>query len=73
MVEIPGIGGQNPVDRVHNGVFNDEDRARHPRGEEALSPPRQPVGLHQEFPREKPVVCCHLPIHDVLCEDVCAD
>lgn len=73
MVEIPGVGGQNPVDRVHNRVFNDEDRARHPRGEEALSPPRKPVGLHQESSREKPVVCCHLPIHDILCEDMCAD
>lgn len=50
MVKIPGIGDQNPVDRVHNGVFNDEDRAGHPRREEALSPPRQPVGLHEETP-----------------------
>lgn len=72
MVEVPGVGGQSPIDRVHNGVFNDEHRARHPRGEEVLSPARKAVGLHQESPGEKPVVCCHLPVHDVLCENMSA-
>lgn len=73
MVKIPGIGSQAPVDRVHDGVLNDVHRARHPGGEEPLCPARQSIGLHQEASREKPVVRSHLPVHNVLCEDMGAD
>lgn len=70
MVEVPGVGGQAPVDRVHDGVLDDVDAPRHAGGEEALCPARQPVGLHQEAPGEEPVVRSHLAVHDVLCENM---
>lgn len=70
MVKIPGVGGQAPVDRVHNGVLNDVHRARHSGRKEALCPARQPVGLHQEASREQPVVRSHLPVHNILCENM---
>lgn len=73
MVEVPGIGGQAPVDGVYDGVFDNVHRAGHATGEEWLRPARQPVGLHQQASREKTVVRCHLSVHDVLCEDVSAD
>ncbi len=73
MVEVPGVGGQAPVDRVHDGVLDDVHRARHSGGEEPLCPARQPIGLHQEASGEEPVVRSHLTVHNVLCENMGAD
>lgn len=73
MVEVPGVGGQCAVDGVHDGVLDDVDRARHPAWEEGLGPARQPVGLHEEAPRQQEVVRCHLPVHHIFREDVGAD
>lgn len=73
MVEVPGVGGQAAADRVYDGVLNDVDGARHAAWEERLGPARQPVSLHEQAPRQETVVCCHLPVHDVLREDMCAD
>lgn len=73
MVEVPGVGGQGAVDRVHNRVLNDVDRARHSAWKERLGPARQPVGLHEEAPGQEEVVRCHLPVYHVFREDVGAD
>lgn len=73
MVEVPGVDGQTPVDRVHDGVLDDVHRARDAGGEQTLGPARQPIGLHQEASGEKPVVRSHLPVHNVLCENMGAD
>ncbi len=73
MVEVPGVSGQAPVDGVHNGVLDDVHRARHASGEEPLRPARQPIGLHQEAPGEEPVVRSHLPVHNILCENMGAN
>lgn len=73
MVEVPGVGGESPVDRVHDRVFNDVHRARHATREEALCPARESISLHQKASGEKPVVCSHLPIHNILCENMGAE
>lgn len=73
MVEVPGVGGQAPVDGVHDGVLDDVHRAGHAGGEQALCPARKPIGLHQEASGEEPVVRSHLPVHNVLCENMGAD
>lgn len=66
MVEVPSVGGQAPVDGVHDGVLDDVHRARHAAGEETLRPARKPIGLHQEASGEEPVVRGYLPVHNVL-------
>lgn len=53
MVEIPGVGGQAPVDGIHDGVLDDVHGARHAGREETLCPTRQPIGLHQEASGEE--------------------
>lgn len=73
VVQVPGVGGQASGDRVNDGVLHDVDGARHPGGKEALGPARQPIGLHQEASGEKPVVRRHLPVHDILRENMCAE
>lgn len=73
MVEVPRVGCQAPVDRIHDGVLNDVHTARHASREEAFRPARQPVGLHQEASGEKPVVRSNLPVHNVLCENMGAE
>lgn len=73
MVEVPGVGGQLPVDGVHDGVLDDVHTARHAGGEDPLRPARKPIGLHQEASGEQPVVRGHLPVHNVLCEDMGAE
>lgn len=73
MVEVPGVGCQTPVDGVNDGVLDDVYTPRHAGREEGLRPARQPIGLHQEASRKKPVVRSHLPVHDVLSENMCAD
>lgn len=73
MVEVPGVGGQAALDGVHDGVLDDVDGARHAAWEERLCPARQPVGLHEEAPRQEKVVRRHLPVHHVLCEDMGAN
>lgn len=73
MVEVPGIGGQAPVDRVDDGVLDDVHRARHASREYPLCPARQPIGLHQEASGEETVVRSHLPIHNVLRENMGAE
>lgn len=40
VVEVPGVGGQAPVHRIHDRVLNDVYRARHASGEENLCPTR---------------------------------
>lgn len=73
MVEVPSVGCQAPVDRIHDRVLDDIHIARHARREEPLRPARQPIGLHQEASGEKPVVRSNLPVHNILCEDMGAD
>lgn len=73
VVKIPGVGGQTPVDKVHDGVLNDVNRSRHARGEESLCPARHSIGFHQEASRQKPVVISNLPVHNILCENMGAD
>lgn len=70
MVEVPGVGGQAPVDRVHDGVLDDVHKSRHASREESLRPARQPVGLLQEASGEEPVVHSYLPIYNILCENM---
>lgn len=73
MVEVPCVSGQAPVDRVHNGVLDNVHRARDAGGEELFCPARKPIGLREEASGEKPMVRSHLPVHDVLCENVGAE
>lgn len=73
MVEVPGIGGQAPVDRVYNRVLNDVHTARHAGGEEPLCPARHSIGFLQEASGEKSMVRSHLPVHNVLCENMGAE
>lgn len=73
MVEVPGVGGQAPVYRINNGVFNNVHRARHAGGEDMLRPARQSIGLHQEASGKKPVVLSHLPVHNILRENMSAE
>lgn len=73
MVEVPGIGGQAPVDRVYNRVLNDVHTARHAGGEEPLCPARHSIGFLQEASGEKSMVRSHLPVHNVLCENMGAN
>lgn len=70
VVEVPGVGGHAPADRVHDGVLHDVHRARHAGREEPLRPARQQIGLHQEAPGQEALVRSHLPVHDVLCENM---
>lgn len=73
MVEVPGVGGQAPCDRVHDGVLDDVDTTGHVGGEEPLRPARQPMSLGEETSGEEPVVHGHRPVHNVLCENMSAD
>lgn len=70
MIEVPGVGGQAPVDRIHDGVLDDIHKSRHATRKEPLCPARQSVGLLQEASGEKPVVHSYLSIHNILCENM---
>lgn len=70
VVEVPGVGRQAPVDRVHDGVLDDVHKTRHTSGEEPLCPARQPVGLLQEASGEEPMVHSYLSIYNILCENM---
>lgn len=73
VVDVPGERGHGPVLGVHDRVLQDVDGVGDIGWEEALCPARHPVGLGQEPPREQLVVRRHLPVHDVLGQDMFAE